>query len=90
MRKKQDKDTASIFSSSTDGPIEHTLADQDRDGSFNYYEDKIRAAFSSASEVAFTLDGWTSPFKNSFLAVTAHFTHHYWSMQDLALGFGLV
>jgi hypothetical protein len=37
--------------------------------------------------VAFTLDGWTSPFRTSFLAVTAHWINDDWIQQDVTLGF---
>jgi len=37
--------------------------------------------------VAFTLDGWTSPFQTSFLAVTAHWINDEWVQQDVTLGF---
>lgn len=56
-------------------------------GSFKTHEDKIKTALASVSKVAFTLDGWTSPFKSCFLAVTAHFIDEDWELQDLTLGF---
>jgi hypothetical protein len=37
--------------------------------------------------VAFTLDGWTSPFQTSFLAITAHWISESWVPQDITLGF---
>jgi hypothetical protein len=37
--------------------------------------------------VAFTLDGWTSPFQTSFLTVTAHWINDGWVQQDVTLGF---
>ena len=40
--------------------------------------------------VAFTLDGWTSPYQTSFLAVTAHWINNDWIQQDVTLGFELL
>jgi hypothetical protein len=40
--------------------------------------------------VAFTLDGWTSPYQTSFLAVTAHWINNNWVQQDVTLGFELL
>ena len=37
--------------------------------------------------VAFTLDGWTSPFQTSFLAITAHWINEDWIQQDVTIGF---
>lgn len=37
--------------------------------------------------VAFTLDGWTSPFKTSFLAITGHWINENWVQEDVTLGF---
>jgi len=37
--------------------------------------------------VAFTLDGWTSPFQTSFLAITAHWIDDDWEPVDITLGF---
>jgi len=37
--------------------------------------------------VAFTLDGWTSPFQTSFLAITAHWIDEDWEPVDITLGF---
>jgi hypothetical protein len=37
--------------------------------------------------VAFTLDGWTSPFQTSFLAITAHWINEDWEPVDITLGF---
>lgn len=37
--------------------------------------------------VAFTLDGWTSPFQMSFLAITAHWINDDWEQEDITIGF---
>lgn len=37
--------------------------------------------------VAFTIDGWTSPFQTSFLAVTARWINNDSVQQDVTLGF---
>jgi hypothetical protein len=51
------------------------------------YEDRIRDNLAAVPKVAFTLDGWTSPFQLSFLAVTGHWIDDDWKQQDVTLGF---
>src|SRR5579871_2331910 len=51
------------------------------------YEDLIRDDLATVPKVAFTLDGWTSPFQSSFLAVTVHWINDNWEQQDVILGF---
>jgi hypothetical protein len=38
-------------------------------------------------KIAFTLDGWTSPFQDAFLGVTAHWIDHSWQQKEIILGF---
>ena len=51
------------------------------------YEQAIRDHLATVPMVAFTLDGWTSPFQASFLAVTAHWIDDNWEQKDVTLGF---
>lgn len=51
------------------------------------YKDLLRGALKTVPMVAFTLDGWTSPFQTSFLAITAHWIDDNWVQQDVTLGF---
>lgn len=51
------------------------------------YEGLVRDDLITVPMVAFTLDGWTSPFQSSFLAVTAHWIDDNWVQQDVTLGF---
>ena len=54
---------------------------------YDVYLKKIKSTLDSVSKVAFTLDGWTSPYQDSFLAVTAHFMDSQWQLRDVTLGF---
>ena len=54
---------------------------------YNEYKDLLRDELATVPMVAFTLDGWTSPFQTSFLAVTAHWINDDWVQQDVTLGF---
>lgn len=51
------------------------------------YKDRLKAVLSTVPKVSFTLDGWTSPYQKSFLAVTAHWISDDWQLQDVLLGF---
>jgi hypothetical protein len=51
------------------------------------YEDLIRKDLETVPMVAFTLDGWASPFQSSYLAVTGHWINDNWEQQDVTLGF---
>ena len=37
--------------------------------------------------MAFTLDGWSSPYGSAFLGVTVHYLDENWQLQDLTVGF---
>lgn len=37
--------------------------------------------------IAFTLHGWTSPYQDSFLGVTAHWIDDTWQQKEIILGF---
>ena len=54
---------------------------------YKEYMDLLRDDLATVPMVAFTLDGWTSPFQTSFLAVTAHWIDDNWVQQDVTLGF---
>jgi len=54
---------------------------------YQQYKDRLKADLLTIPMVSFTLDGWTSPFQKSFLAVTAHWIDDDWQMQDVLLGF---
>lgn len=47
----------------------------------------VIADLAAASKVAFTLDGWTSKYQMSFLAVTAHWIDDDWEQRDITIGF---
>ncbi|KAF9094757.1 hypothetical protein BGX27_001376, partial [Mortierella sp. AM989] len=49
------------------------------------YEELIRQELTAVPMVAFTLDGWTSPFKSSFLVITGHWVDDNWALQDVTL-----
>lgn len=51
------------------------------------YEEHLHDHLATVPMVAFTLDGWTSPYQTSFLAVTAHWINDNWVQQDVTLGF---
>jgi len=38
-------------------------------------------------KVSFTIDGWTSPFQDSFVCVTAHWISNTWAFREIVLGF---
>lgn len=37
--------------------------------------------------MAFTLDGWSSPYGSAFLSVMVHYLNENWQLQDLTIGF---
>ncbi|KAF9079304.1 hypothetical protein BGX27_006630, partial [Mortierella sp. AM989] len=47
----------------------------------------IRQELTAVPMVAFTLDGWSSPFKSSCLVITRHWVDDNWALQDITLGF---
>ncbi|KAG9319036.1 hypothetical protein KVV02_006986, partial [Mortierella alpina] len=52
----------------------------------NWYKESERLIvedFANVPMVAFTLDGWTSPFQMSFLAITAHWINDEWEQEDI-------
>ena len=54
---------------------------------YGEYKDRLHNELAAVPMVAFTLDGWTSPFQTSFLAVTAHWINDDWVQQDVTIGF---
>src|SRR5436189_6196925 len=44
----------------------------------------------SSSKVSIALDGWESPFKRSFLAITAYYIMTDWKWRAALVGFALV
>ena len=57
---------------------------------YKEYQGLICDDLANVPMVAFTLDGWTSPFQMSFLAVTAHWIDDNWVQHDVTLGFELL
>jgi len=41
----------------------------------------------SSSKVSIALDGWQSPFKRSFLAITAYYIMTDWKWREVLIGF---
>lgn len=54
---------------------------------FKVFEDQIRCVLEKVPKVAFTIDGWTSPYQDSFLAITAHWIDDDWKHKDITIGF---
>lgn len=53
-------------------------------------EDHIQGLLAPVPRISFTLDGWTSPFQDSFLAVLAHWINDDWNPKEILLGFELL
>lgn len=50
--------------------------------------DQLKEMFRKVPVVSCTLDGWTSPFNQSFLAVTAHWIDKAtWTLKEVIIGF---
>lgn len=43
--------------------------------------------FSDVRKISLTADGWTSPFQDDFLGVTAHWIDSKWTQRELVIGF---
>jgi hypothetical protein len=50
-------------------------------------EEKVIAMFTDVHKVSLTADGWTSPFQDDFLGVTAHWIDSNWTQRELVIGF---
>ena len=50
-------------------------------------EQGVREVLQSILKVAFTIDGWTSKYQNSFIGVTAHWIDASWQQCKLLLRF---
>lgn len=50
-------------------------------------EQEVIALFEDIAKVSFTVDGWTSPFQDDFLGVTAHWIDKEWHQKELVIGF---
>lgn len=49
---------------------------------------RLKEMLRKVPAVSCTLDGWTSPFNQAFLAVTAHWIdQHTWTMKEVIIGF---
>lgn len=54
---------------------------------YDEYKSILQVELAEVPMVAITLDGWTSPYQTSFLAVTAHWINDIWVQQDIIIGF---
>jgi hypothetical protein len=43
--------------------------------------------FAGVRKVSLTVDGWTSPFQDDFLGITAHWIDDNWIQRELVIGF---
>lgn len=43
--------------------------------------------FANVRKVSLTADGWTSPFQDDFLGITAHWIDDNWIQKELVIGF---
>lgn len=50
-------------------------------------EEQVIAMFTGIHKVSLTADGWTSPFQDDFLGVTAHWIDGNWTQKELVIGF---
>jgi hypothetical protein len=54
---------------------------------YDDYSIRVRSLFDNVRNVSLTLDGWTSPYGDDFLAVTAHWIDETWTMRESTIGF---
>lgn len=50
-------------------------------------EQEVIALFDDIRKISLTADGWTSPFQDDFLGVTAHWIDKEWHQKELVIGF---
>jgi hypothetical protein len=50
-------------------------------------EEQVIAMFANVRKVSLTVDGWTGPFQDDFLGVTAHWIDNNWVQRELVIGF---
>jgi hypothetical protein len=54
---------------------------------YNRVQDQIFLDLPPSSKVSIALDGWQSPFKKSFLAITAYYITTDWNWREVLIGF---
>lgn len=47
----------------------------------------MQSLFDDICKVSLTLDGWTSPYSDDFLAVTAHWIDQDWNLREIIMAF---
>ncbi|KAG2207042.1 hypothetical protein INT45_011179 [Circinella minor] len=55
---------------------------------YDFYKKRLRNLLDTLPVISCTLDGWTSPYNDAFLAVTGHWiSTSTWTMHEVILGF---
>jgi hypothetical protein len=50
-------------------------------------EQEVIALLDEIKKISLTADGWTSPFQDDFLGITAHWIDSNWHQRELVIGF---
>lgn len=50
-------------------------------------EQQVIALFEDIRKISLTVDGWTSPFQDDFLGVTAYWIDDDWRQKEFVIGF---